>query len=281
LARTRPSDAEVEQRRQDVLRHVIDRGEVRIDQLTERFGVSLMTMHRDLDELAERRLVHKLRGRVAAYPALTLETAKRFREGLNLPYKEAICEAAVRQVRPGQTVFVDDSTTLFPLVRRLAGIERLVVITNSLEAARILGEREGLEIVLLGGRYTEFDSCVGSDTITALGRMCADIGFVSATAIAGGRLYHPVRDYAELKTAALAAANRNVLVVDHSKFGRTATYGHGDASGYDLVVTDGRTPPEELAAVRELGTEVEIIDRVDNSVANTGLNRESIGGSSI
>jgi DeoR/GlpR family transcriptional regulator of sugar metabolism len=282
LARTRPSDAEVEQRRQEVLRHVIDHGEVRIDQLTERFGVSLMTMHRDLDDLAERRLLRKLRGRVAAYPALTMETAKRFREGLNLPDKEALCEVAVRQVRSGQTVFVDDSTTLFPLVRRLTGIERLVVITNSLGAARILGERDGsAEVLLLGGRYTEFDSCIGPDTIAALGRRCADVGFASATAIAGGRLYHPVRDYAEFKTAALAAANRNVLVVDHSKFGRTATYGYGDAGRYDLVVTDARTPPEELAAMRELDTEVEVIDRVDNLAPNTGLNRESNGGSSV
>lgn len=281
MARTRPSDAEVEQRRQQVLRHVIDSGEIRIDQLTERFGVSLMTMHRDLDDLAERRLLRKLRGKVAAYPALTMETAKRFREGLNLARKEALSAAALREVQPGQTVFLDDSTTLFPLVRRLAEIERLVVITNSLEEARILGESESAEILLLGGRYTEFDSCIGPDTTAALSRMRADIGFVSATAIAGGRLYHPVRDYAELKRAALAAANRNVLVVDSSKFGRTATYAHGDVSAYDLVITDSETPAEELAAMRELGARVEVVDRPDTMPRNTGLNRESDGGSSL
>ncbi|GHE96271.1 DeoR family transcriptional regulator [Amycolatopsis deserti] len=252
----RPSDAEVEQRRQEVLRHVIDCGEVRIDQLTEQFGVSLMTMHRDLDDLAERRLLRKLRGKVAAYPALTMETAKRFRENLNLPVKEALSALAFEQVSAGQTVFVDDSTTLFPLVRRFPELGRLVVITNSLEEARILGEAEGVEVLLLGGRYTEFDSCSGPDTVAALGRMRADVGFVSATAVAGGRLYHPVRDYADLKTAALAASNRNVLVVDHSKFGRTATYDYGDVGAYDVVITDDETPAEEIAAMRALGVEV-------------------------
>ncbi|SFJ12179.1 DeoR/GlpR family DNA-binding transcription regulator [Amycolatopsis sacchari] len=284
MARTRPSDAEVEQRRQDILRHVIDSGEVRIDRLPERFGVSLMTIHRDLDDLAERRLLRKLRGKVAAYPALTMETAKRFREGLNLPCKEALGDAAVREVRAGQTVFVDDSTTLFPLVRRFAGVEQLVVITNSLEIARILGESGesgSVEILLLGGRYTEFDSCIGPDTIEALGRMRADVGFVSATAVAGGRLYHPDRDYASLKRAALAAANRNVLVVDSSKFGRTATYSYGDVSAYDLVITDSGTPADELTAMRELGTRVELVDLPGKSARNTGLNRESDGGSSV
>jgi DeoR/GlpR family transcriptional regulator of sugar metabolism len=247
LARTRPSEAEVEQRRQDILRHVIESGEVRIDELTERFGVSLMTMHRDLDDLAERRLLRKLRGKVAAYPALTLETAKRFREGLNLAVKEALADVAIAEVEPGQTVFLDDSTTLFPLARKLTG--PLVVITNSLEVARILGGAAEVEVLLLGGHYTEFDSCIGPDTIAALGRMRADVAFVSATAVACGRLYHPDREYAELKTAALRVADRNVLVVDHSKFGRTATYAYGDVSDYDLVITDEETPGDELAAM--------------------------------
>ncbi|NKQ56317.1 DeoR/GlpR transcriptional regulator [Amycolatopsis sp. K13G38] len=243
----RPSDAEVEQRRQDVLRHVIDHGEVRIDELTGRFGVSLMTMHRDLDDLAERRLVRKLRGKVEAYPALTVETAKRFRETLNQDYKDALAEVAIAEVEPGQTLFLDDSTSLFPFAQRLAG--PLVVITNSLEAARILGPKPDIEVLMLGGRYTEFDSCIGPDTVGALSRMRADIGFVSATAIAFGRLYHPVREYAELKTAALQVADRNILVADHSKFGRTATYAYGDVSDYDLVITDHETPGDELAAI--------------------------------
>ncbi|WP_020668375.1 DeoR/GlpR family DNA-binding transcription regulator [Amycolatopsis nigrescens] len=260
---SRPSDAEVERRRQDVLGHVIERGEVRIDDLTTRFGVSLMTMHRDLDDLAGRRLLRKLRGRVAAYPALTIETAKRFREGLNPRQKDALSAVAAAEVTVGQTVFLDDSTTLFPLARRLAGLERLVVITNSLEITRILGPSDGIEVLLLGGRYTEFDSCAGPDTVAALARTRAEIGFVSAAAIAGGRLYHPVRDYAELKEAALRMANRNVLVADRSKFGKTATHAYGDVSGYDLVIAEEATPQEELAAMRALGGRIRTV-KVDD-----------------
>jgi DeoR/GlpR family transcriptional regulator of sugar metabolism len=243
----RPSDAEVEQRRQDILRFVIDAEQVRIDQLTERFGVSLMTMHRDLDDLAERRLLRKLRGRVEAYPALTMETAKRFRQTVNLESKQALAAVAIEEVQAGQTVFLDDSTTVFPLAQRMTG--PLVVITNSLEVARILGDSAEIEVLLLGGRYTEFDSCVGPDTIGALSRMRADVSFVSATAVAVGRLFHTDREYAELKTAALRMADRNVLVVDHSKFGKTATYAYGDVSDYDLVITDEQTPADELAAM--------------------------------
>ncbi|QRP45338.1 DeoR/GlpR family DNA-binding transcription regulator [Amycolatopsis sp. FDAARGOS 1241] len=260
MPKTRPSDAAVEQRRQDILDHVIERGEVRIDDLTARFGVSLMTMHRDLDDLAERRLLRKLRGKVEAYPALTMETASRFT--LHSAEKVALAEAAVKHVEPGQTVFVDDSTTLFPLVERLAEIPGLTVITNSLRAARLLGT--GVDVVVAGGRYdAEYDSCSGPDVLALLDRTRADVAFVSVSAVAVGRLFHPVRDYAELKKAVLRAANRNVLVLDHSKFGRTATYAHGDVGDYDLLITSEATPTEEIEAALNAGTAVETVEHVE------------------
>ncbi|RSM65630.1 DeoR family transcriptional regulator [Amycolatopsis sp. WAC 01376] len=261
MSKTRPSDAAVEQRRQEILDHVIATGEVRIDDLTTRFGVSLMTMHRDLDELAERRLLRKLRGKVEAYPATTMESAARFRDTFNQATKDALGEAAAAHVHSGQTVFVDDSTTLFPLVRRLGRIEDLTVITNSLEAARILGPAKSVEVVLAGGRYHhEFDSCAGPDVIAFLDRTHADIAFVSAAAVAVGRLFHPVQDYAELKKAALRTADRSVLVVDNSKFGRTATYAYGDIGDYDLLITDEEAPTEEIEAALTAGTAIEQVE---------------------
>ncbi|HET6288880.1 MAG TPA: DeoR/GlpR family DNA-binding transcription regulator [Amycolatopsis sp.] len=261
MSKTRPSDAAVEQRRQEILDHVIASGEVRIDDLTSRFGVSLMTMHRDLDDLAERRLLRKLRGKVEAYPATTMESAARFRDTFNQATKDALGEAAAAHVHAGQTVFVDDSTTLFPLVRRLGQIENLTVITNSLEAARILGPAKSVEVVLASGRYHhEFDSCAGPDVVAFLDRTHADIAFVSVAAVAVGRLFHPVQDYAELKKAALRTADRNVLVVDNSKFGRTATYAYGDIGDYDLLITDEEAPTEEIEAALTAGTAIEQVE---------------------
>lgn len=263
MSRTRPSDAAVEQRRQQILDHVIEHGEARIDDLTARFGVSLMTMHRDLDDLAERRLLRKLRGKVAAYPALTIETAARFGETLHHGERDALGEAAARHVQPGQTVFIDDSTTLFPLAKRLATFSGLTVLTNSLHAARLLAEGDN-DIVLAGGKYNpEFDSCAGPEVQNLLENTRADVAFVSVSAVAVGRLYHPVRDYAELKKAVLKAANHNVLVVDHSKFGRTATYAHGTVADYDLLITGETTPTEEIEAALNSGTTIEIVEHVE------------------
>ncbi|BDH12534.1 DeoR family transcriptional regulator [Streptomyces hygroscopicus] len=234
---------------------------MRIDDLARRFGVSLATMHRDLDQLAERRLLRKERGRAAPFPSLTMETATRFRIGVNRAVKEALCAAVADEIRPGSTVVLDDSTTVFPLAARIARTEAVTVVTNSLGVARLFDETPGADVTLLGGRYRgEFGSCVGPDVLRALGRIHADLAVMSAVSVLGGRLFHPIRDYAEIKEAVLDCAQRSLLLVDHTKFGKTATHAYSDIARYDRVVTDRGAPAEELAELRRRGVSVEVVD---------------------
>ncbi|MGW7245595.1 DeoR/GlpR family DNA-binding transcription regulator [Streptomyces decoyicus] len=261
MASTRSSLAEVDRRRQDVLAHVVEHGEVRIDDLARRFGVSLATMHRDLDQLAERRLLRKERGRAAPFPSLTMETATRFRIGVNRAVKEALCAAVADEIRPGSTVVLDDSTTVFPLAARIARTEAVTVVTNSLGVARLFDETPGADVTLLGGRYRgEFGSCVGPDVLRALGRIHADLAVMSTVSVLSGRLFHPIRDYAEIKEAVLDCAQRSLLLVDHTKFGKTATHAYSDIARYDRVVTDRGVAAEELAELGRRGVSVEVVD---------------------
>ncbi|WDV56220.1 DeoR/GlpR family DNA-binding transcription regulator [Streptomyces coeruleorubidus] len=263
-ARTRSSQAAVEERRQAVLRHVVEHGETRIDELADHFGVSLMTMHRDLDDLAQRSLLRKERGRAVPYPAVTMETATRFRESTALSAKAAVCHAALGRVRPGSTVLMDDSTTLFPLAPALAELDRITVVTNSVGLAQRLGSA-GVEVTLLGGRYHgDFNSCTGPEVTRTLSRIRADLALMSATAVLSGQLFHPLREYVEVKLAMLASAERALLLVDHSKFGKTATHAYGTVTDYEAVITDTGTPETEIAALESLGVPVERVDPGDH-----------------
>ncbi|WP_274911623.1 DeoR/GlpR family DNA-binding transcription regulator [Streptomyces sp. WZ-12] len=259
MGTSRGSEAEVEERRQAVLRLVAREGEIRIAALAERMRVSLMTMHRDLDSLHQRQLLRKGRGVATAFPDVTMESALRFREHANADIKAALADALVAEVSPGDTVLLDCGSTLFPLARRLAAVDGVRVITNSLRITALLAGTP-VEVTVLGDRYYEdFASCAGPQARRQLHDLRADVAFVTATSVRHGRLFHPVRAYAESKHAYLRAADRAVLAVDHSKFGRTATHPYGDAGGYDLMVTDTATPAAELRAVRDLGVEVRTV----------------------
>jgi len=250
----RASSADLETRRRAVLTRVLEAGELSIDVLAEEFAVSLMTMHRDLDVLAERRLLRKLRGRAAAVPAVTAETASSLRAQANVPQKEAMAAAALGELPPTGTLLMDDSTTLLPLVRRLDERGSYTVITNSVGIARLVAESRDSEAILLGGRYqAPFDSTTGPEVLRAVYRIHADVAVMSAIAITEGHLYHPIQDYAVIKEAMLDAADRHLLLVDSSKFGRRGTFEHGDVRAYNLVVTDAAVPPAEAQAIRQMG----------------------------
>jgi DeoR/GlpR family transcriptional regulator of sugar metabolism len=213
-----------------------------------------MTMHRDLDELAQRRLLSKLRGRAVALPMVTMETASRLRADVRAAEKETMAEAALDQLPPHGTLLMDDSTTLFPLARRLDECGRYTVATNSVGLARIVAETKGSEVILLGGHYDgTFDATTGVEVLRAVQRLHADVVFMSAVAVSEGRLYHPIQDFAAIKEVMLEAADRHVLLVDSSKFGRRSTHAHGDVRAYDLVVTDDQIPPSEADAIRTFG----------------------------
>jgi DeoR/GlpR family transcriptional regulator of sugar metabolism len=257
----RASTADLETRRRAVLTRVLEAGELGIEDLAEEFAVSLMTMHRDLDVLAQRRLLRKLRGRAASVPAVTMETASRLRAHAQLPQKEAICAAALSELPLHGTLLMDDSTTLYPLVRRLDERGSYTVITNSTGIARLVAETKNSEAILLGGHYrATFDSTTGPEVLRAVHRIHADVAVMSAIAITKGRLYHPIQDYAVIKEAMLDAAERHLLLVDSSKFGRRGTFEHGDVRAYNVVVTDTATPPTETQVIRRLGVEVNSVD---------------------
>ncbi|MCW2916250.1 MAG: DeoR family transcriptional regulator [Actinomycetia bacterium] len=261
MARARTTTAGLEERRRAVLARVAEAGEMGIGQLAEEFGVSLMTMHRDLDALAGRALLHKSRGQAATVPAVTMEVASELRRQTRLAEKEAIAEAALRELPPRGAILMDDSTTLFPLAQRLDERGSYTVITNSLGIARIIAASEHSEAILLGGDYQgAFDSTIGPEVSRGLQRLHADLALMSAVAVTGGRLYHPIQGYAAVKEAMLDAAHRHLLLVDSSKFGRHAPFSHRDVSAYDAVITDRGVPQAEERTVRKLGARLILVD---------------------
>jgi DeoR/GlpR family transcriptional regulator of sugar metabolism len=92
-------------RRQMIVEAVMAEGTMRIEDLTERFGISLMTAHRDLDELAGRGLLRKSRGLVSAAPTSLIEASDVYRQSRQSAEKRAIAAAAAAHVDPGQAIF--------------------------------------------------------------------------------------------------------------------------------------------------------------------------------
>ncbi|MFJ4923824.1 DeoR/GlpR family DNA-binding transcription regulator [Streptomyces sp. NPDC088725] len=247
------------ERRREISGHVLTEGSVSASELAERFGVSVMTIYRDIGELEREGVLRKSRGGVTAQPSGVFESNVAYRKKAMRAEKEAIAARAATLIEPGMSVMLDDSTTALELARLLPRIEQLTVVTNFREVLNLLAEERGLRLMALGGDYDRLhDSFLGVPCVEAIEALRVDLCFVSTSSVHGDFAFHQEQRIVAVKRAMLKAAERNVLMIDHSKLGRTALHRLAPLTAFDTVLIDDRTPPDDLRSLDESGVRYDV-----------------------
>jgi DeoR/GlpR family transcriptional regulator of sugar metabolism len=247
-------------RRSEIAEFVKARGGARIDELAGQFGVSTMTIHRDLDHLHAQGILRKVRSGAEAPPSEAFERNIDLRKALNLAEKQAIAKAgfawAAERVDM-QAVAMDDSTTALHLLPTLFGHLPLTVVTNFLPAINELSSDPRVRLNAIGGDYVpEFSSFVGPQSVRALRDMHYDVLFMSVPAVSRGMCFHPSSAAADLKRAFMDSAELRVLMIDHTKVARRAIHRVCDLVDFDAVVVDDGLDAEELRRLEDTGANV-------------------------
>lgn len=247
-------------RREEIADFLMQVGQARIDDLAGRFGVSRMTIHRHVDQLARQGFLRKLHGLVTVQPSGLYESAFRYRATVSRTEKEALARAALALVEPGQAIILDDSSTAGTLAPLLAASGPLTVLTNSLVATNHLAEAEGIDLICLGGRFhPTYQAFIGPICERAVAELRANTMFCSASAVSGTTCFVQDAQVTQVKQAMMAAAVRRILLVDHGKFGKVALNVLADLTAFDLVlVTDG-LPPADRRALEQSGVNLSVV----------------------
>ncbi|GAA1117988.1 DeoR/GlpR family DNA-binding transcription regulator [Nocardiopsis composta] len=239
-------------RQQRITDYVISRGSASAAELVELTGVSLMTVHRDLDELARRGLLRKFRGGVSALPSTVFESNEEYRRGAHVEAKAAIARRAVEHVEPGMSVLLDDSTSALEVARLLPDVGPLTVATNYLGAIEVLKRADEIRLICIGGDYSgTHDSFIGMACIEAVERLTVDAAFVSTSSMTPGMTFHQEPEIVMVKRAMLASARSKVLLMDSSKMPRPALHRLCPLSDYDRLIVDADTPAELVEEARQ------------------------------
>jgi DeoR/GlpR family transcriptional regulator of sugar metabolism len=241
------------QRRQAILR-AVRTGTAHVTALADEFGVSEMTVRRDLQALASDGKLERVHG-----GAVNVESERPFSEIVveRLESKDRIGRAAAALVEDGQTVMIDIGTTTLQVARHLRGRSLTVVTTNLAVYEELLPEPD-IELVLPGGAVRRnYLSLVGMLAEDALRRLRADIAFLGTSGIdAALAVWDTTMVEVPIKRAMIAASKRTVLLADAEKFGMDAMVRVCEASELDAIVTDERVPTERREALEEAGVEV-------------------------
>ncbi|NDL60874.1 DeoR/GlpR family DNA-binding transcription regulator [Phytoactinopolyspora mesophila] len=241
--------------------YVLREGSVSASQLAELFDVSLMTVHRDLDELERQGVVRKYRGGVSAQPSSVFESNVAYRLRTAKAEKAAIARYARTMIEPGMAVMLDDSTTTLEVAHLLPDTTPLTVITNFLEVIKSVSQVPGVRLISLGGEYyPTHDSFLGVPCIEAIGSLRADVLFTSTSAVSATHAFHQEQEIVLVKRAMMRSAVRKVLLIDHTKLGGTALHQLAPLTDFDDVVVDDGAPADVIRALRDRGVNVHVAD---------------------
>ena len=247
------------ERREQIRQRVVTEGFVRIEDLAESYGISIMTIHRDLDALQTEGWLRKVRGGATARPSALYHGDVRHRTESMADVKRTLARSALDLVEPGQSVMVDESTTGLALAELLPGKSPLTVITNFLAIVKRLAGEPGVDLIALGGAYyPAYDAFLGMRTNDAIRSLRADILFMSTTAVTDGVCYHQSQETVAVKHALMASATRRVLLIDHTKFSKSGLYRLAPLTDFDLVIVDAQADEAILRDLRQQGVRLEV-----------------------
>ncbi|MDR1393904.1 MAG: DeoR/GlpR family DNA-binding transcription regulator [Bifidobacteriaceae bacterium] len=246
------------QRRELILERLHAEGAVRVSRLSQTFGVSQMTVRRDIETLAARGLCFKVHGGASRFPTHPdHEPAYETKARTNGPAKRAIAQAAAALVSPGQAVAISGGSTAVLVATQLAPLAasgQLTIVTNSLPAAdRLASAGASRQTILTGGVCTASQALVGPVTEASVRSMHFDwffLGVHGMTVEAG--LTSPNVQEAATNQAIMAAAAATAVVADASKWGLVGLARIAPLDAVNQIYTSSGMPPGAAEAIRQL-----------------------------
>lgn len=251
-----PLPAERHRLIQELLR---ERRVVRVSALSERLGVSEVTIRRDLEALERRGLLERTHGGAVHTQRMQVEPGYFEAISANPEEKRLIGEAAARFVESGDAIFLNGGTTTLQVARHLF-VPGIKVITNHVGIALEVADRD-IELLLVGGQYrAPSNSVVGPFAGEALRRTYANRAFIGVEGFSlRSGLTTPVAVEAEVARLMIEQTRGEVTVVaDHSKMGTVADFAIASLDQVDRLVVDGGIGEEYREGLATIGVEVVI-----------------------
>ena len=226
-------------RKVEIAQKVQQQGRVNVAELAEEYGVSTMTIRRDLARLEQEGLVTVEYGGAILKQRSMLESDMNQKQTEFQGEKRRIAKAALAFVQDGDSVFVDAGTTACEVARLLNQRKGLQIMTNSLLAASILSANNGNRLTMCPGEYRAMSMAfMGQLMDEFLAAFRFDVLFLGVEGITPEGIYVPDERDGISKKNLIRRADTVVCVADHSKVGQTFHYRIAGLEQVNHLVTD-------------------------------------------
>ena len=244
-------------RQNEIIALLNQQDRVEVEDLSQRFGVSLQTVRADLRDLSARGALSRVHGgAVRISSAASQDYADRRR--LNAGGKQAMALTAAELIPDNCSISLNIGTSTEQVARALSGHRGLTVLSNNINIINMMMGGQAKELILAGGTVRQSDGAiVGEDAVAFIARYKVDFAIIGASALDadGAVMDHDPREVSVAR-AILKNARQRVLVCDGSKFTRSAPVRICDLTDLDVVITDRPAPAEFAEAAQAAGTRI-------------------------
>jgi DeoR family fructose operon transcriptional repressor len=227
-----------------------------LEELSAHVAASVSTVRRDLTALETSGNVKRTHGGARIVSPPSDEFTFSARDTHQLDEKEAIGRAVAALIQPNQSVIVDAGTTAYHAARHLVDKVHMVV-TNSLPVANLFGSASRVEVVVSGGViYPRLGVLVGPLAVETFSKIHADVAIMGAGGITLEGVTNSHALLIDIQHQMIRGAQKIILCLDHTKFGRQSLSRLCGLDTIDIVVTDANAPVAMIDQLRQHGIEV-------------------------
>jgi len=223
-----------------------------VEELTSEFGVSALTIRRDLEQLEGKGAVLRTHG--GCILRTSIESTYHQRVATHFALKQAIGRRASQELDGANTIMINDGSTTFHLAAHLGGRGPLSVYTNSIAMIPEISRFPDVRLYILGGEFDRRMYLLGGDiTEQILERLYFDVVFLGADAVdRSGWCLVPSLTEARLTQVILRRGKKKILLADHTKCTKDSHAAYARIADFDLWITTPGIPPELLDPFHKL-----------------------------
>lgn len=247
-------------RRFIIVQELDQKGKVDISELSERFGVSEVTIRNDLAQLESKNILVRARGGALKIDPVGVDYTIGEKDKINIKEKQLIGLKAADYVKEGDTIMIDSGTTVMQLVRNLNNKQDLTVITNALNVVNHIYNNSNIQIIIPGGflRKKSF-SLIGTPAERNIRNYFCDKLFLGIDGLdVDYGLSTPNVEEAHLNGTMIEMSKQVIVLADSSKIGKRSLAFICPISTIDVLITDSGITPEQKTALESTGIQVVI-----------------------
>ncbi len=248
--------AYVDGRRKQILEIMKENPKVRVDDLAERFQVSLITIRRDLQYLEDRNQL------VRFYGGATFANQEEIKENEIKLYRSLIAQYAATLVENGDSLFINTSANALQMLEYIDKTN-VTVITNNGKAIHT-NHASGVSVILTGGELRHpKNAMLGDFAMRNLQTVFPKKAFMGCSGISTmSGMTTEIAGEVKINELMIHNATREVYVLaDHTKVGKNSSFTSSPIQGIKHLITDEKAPQEVLSELENAGVQIHLVQK--------------------